>query len=604
MAVITVDDVESVRFSAPDLPRMRAFLIDFGMTPAEDGGDGVLRMRGTGSAPFIHETVAGAPGFVALVLRAASRADLDTLAAAEGIAVEPAPGPGGGSRVVLADPDGFRVEVVAGKERTDSLGHGVRALWNTMLGRHRPSEPKRVSPGAATVARLGHVVLGVSDTAASWAWYRDRFGLIMSDEVRAPNGDLAAAFIRCDRGDDPADHHTLNFASIPGRPAAFHHAAFEVADFDDLMAGHEHLKGAGIPRCGASAATSSAVRCSTIGRTRGVTRSSTGPTATISPPTSRPASPTCRRCSATSGGRLPRPTSPDPRRAIKGHLAMKLVRFRGDNGPRLGVMRDDAVVPLDALHDTWPTMLAIVAGGDAALDAVRACAERGAAAVALDAVRLLAPIEQPGKFLAIGMNYRRHAEEAKKLGIAVPTQQFWFNKQTSCLSGPYDDIDRGVSEQVDYEVELGVVIGRPAKGVSEADARGHVFGYTVMNDVSARDWQRHSPTFTVGKSFDTHGPLGPWIVTADEIADPHALRLRCWVNGELRQNSDTSELIYDIWQQIAYLSTAFTLHPGDLLATGTPEGVGVARQPPVFLKPGDVVRCEVEGIGAIENRVG
>ena len=282
---------------------------------------------------------------------------------------------------------------------------------------------------------------------------------------------------------------------------------------------------------------------------------------------------------------------------------MKLVRFAGDDGVRLGVVRDDTIVPLDALRRAYPTMLSIVAGGEAALSAVRDCLAATTEALPLDAVHLLAPIEQPGKFLAIGMNYRRHAEEAKKLGVAVPTQQFWFNKQTSCLSGPFDDIDRGVSEQVDYEVELGVVIGRAAKGVSEADAKEHVFGYTVMNDVSARDWQRHSPTFTVGKSFDTHGPIGPWIVTADEIADPHALKLRCLVNGEVRQDSDTSELIYNIWQQISYLSTAFTLHPGDLLASGTPEGVGVARQPPIFLKAGDVVRCEVDGIGAIENKV-
>jgi 2-keto-4-pentenoate hydratase/2-oxohepta-3-ene-1,7-dioic acid hydratase in catechol pathway len=124
-----------------------------------------------------------------------------------------------------------------------------------------------------------------------------------------------------------------------------------------------------------------------------------------------------------------------------------------------------------------------------------------------------------------------------------------------------------------------------------------------MNDVSARDWQKHSPTFTVGKSFDTHGPIGPWIVTADEIGDPHSLALRCLVNGEVRQDSDTSGLIHNIWAQIAYLSTAFTLESGDLIASGTPEGVGVARNPPVFLKAGDVVRCEVEKIGAIENKV-
>jgi len=139
--------------------------------------------------------------------------------------------------------------------------------------------------------------------------------------------------------------------------------------------------------------------------------------------------------------------------------------------------------------------------------------------------------------------------------------------------------------------------------VSEADAKDHVFGYFVADDVSARDWQFHSPTFTVGKSFDTHGPIGPWIVTADEIPDPHALKLRCLVNGEVRQESDTSQMIFNIWKQIAYLSTAFTLEPGDLIATGTPEGVGVGMDPPKFLHPGDVVRCEVDGIGAIENRV-
>ncbi|MBN8910044.1 MAG: fumarylacetoacetate hydrolase family protein, partial [Rhodospirillales bacterium] len=180
---------------------------------------------------------------------------------------------------------------------------------------------------------------------------------------------------------------------------------------------------------------------------------------------------------------------------------------------------------------------------------------------------------------------------------------YWFNKQTSCISGPFDNIVTGVTEKLDYEVELAAVIGAPAKGVGEDDARHHVFGYLVCNDVSARDWQFHSPTFTMGKSFDTHGPVGPWIVTADEIDDPHNLALRCFVNGELRQENNTSEMVFNLWQQIAYLSTAFTLESGDLIATGTPEGVGVAMNPPSFLQPGDVVRCEIDGIGAIENRV-
>ena len=160
-----------------------------------------------------------------------------------------------------------------------------------------------------------------------------------------------------------------------------------------------------------------------------------------------------------------------------------------------------------------------------------------------------------------------------------------------------------MTEQLDYEVELGVVIGRPAKGVSLDTALGHVFGYFVANDVSARDWQFHTPTFMMGKSFDTHGPIGPWIVTADEVADPQALSLRAYVNGELRQNNNTSQMIHNVTAQIAYLSTAFTLETGDLLATGTPEGVGIGMEPPRFLSAGDVIRCEIDGIGAIENRV-
>jgi 2-keto-4-pentenoate hydratase/2-oxohepta-3-ene-1,7-dioic acid hydratase in catechol pathway len=282
---------------------------------------------------------------------------------------------------------------------------------------------------------------------------------------------------------------------------------------------------------------------------------------------------------------------------------MKLARFHDGRNVRLGVVDGDSITPLDELSPQYPTMLSIVAGNQMALDRVQAAARASKSKVPLSNVRLLAPIERPGKYLAIGMNYRKHAEEAARLGVATPTRQLWFNKQTSCLSGPFDDIDPGVSEKLDYEVELAVVIGRAAKHVSESVAKDHVFGYTVANDVSARDYQMHSPTFTVGKSFDTHGPIGPWIVTADEIPDPHVLRVRCFVNCELRQDSDTSHLIYNVWQQIAYLSQAFTLEPGDLLATGTPEGVGVAHLPPVFLGTGDVVRCEVERIGAIENKV-
>ncbi|WP_397586603.1 fumarylacetoacetate hydrolase family protein [Sphingobium fuliginis] len=282
---------------------------------------------------------------------------------------------------------------------------------------------------------------------------------------------------------------------------------------------------------------------------------------------------------------------------------MKLVRFDKGGIVSLGVLDNGSIVPLNALKERYPTMLSIIDGGDTALEEVRAVAARGEARIALDSVKLLAPIERPGKYLAIGMNYRKHVEEAIKAGIAEPKNQYWFNKQTTCISGPFDDIDPGVTEKLDYEVELCVVIGKKAKGVSEADAKNYVFGYTVANDVSARDWQLHTPTFTIGKSFDTHGPIGPCIVTADEIGDPHRLGLRCFVNGEQRQDGNTAELIHSVWSQIAYLSTAFTLEPGDLLATGTPHGVGNAMTPPVFLQPGDVVRCEIDEIGTIENRI-
>jgi 2-keto-4-pentenoate hydratase/2-oxohepta-3-ene-1,7-dioic acid hydratase in catechol pathway len=285
---------------------------------------------------------------------------------------------------------------------------------------------------------------------------------------------------------------------------------------------------------------------------------------------------------------------------------MKLVRFDAGSGPKCGVVVDDpqgkqAVVDLSAAGFT--DMMDIINGGAAALKTVADAAATAKPQHILKDVRLLAPIARPGKYLAIGMNYKKHADEARKLGVAVPDHQVWFNKQTTCVAGPFDEIDPGVTEKLDYEAELGLVIGTKAKGVSKEDALKYVFGYFVANDVSARDWQMHTPTFTMGKSFDTHGPIGPWIVTADEVADPQNLELRCYVNDELRQETNTVDMVHYIANQINYLTTAFTLEPGDLIATGTPSGVGVAMTPPVFLQLGDVVRCEVDGIGVIENRV-
>ena len=286
---------------------------------------------------------------------------------------------------------------------------------------------------------------------------------------------------------------------------------------------------------------------------------------------------------------------------------MRLVRFLSAGQVHVGVVPgsgDSAgIVDLTTLLPQFATMNDVIAAGRAGLDSIAAAVADQAPTLALVDAHLLAPVERPGKYLAIGMNYGKHLEEADKLGVARSKYQTWFNKQTTCVSGPYDEIDPGVTEKLDYECELGLVIGAVAKHVTAANALSHVFGYFVANDVSARDWQFHTPTFTMGKSFDTHGPIGPWIVTADEVPDPHALALRCLVNGEVRQQSNTANMINRIDAQIEYLSTAFTLEPGDLIATGTPEGVGVGMNPPVFLQPGDVVRCEIDGIGAIENRV-
>ncbi len=282
---------------------------------------------------------------------------------------------------------------------------------------------------------------------------------------------------------------------------------------------------------------------------------------------------------------------------------MKLARIQKQNSNHLAVVRDNGIITLDGLQETFPTMHSIISGGEAALSQIRQFIADKPNTDSLENVSLLAPITRPGKILAIGMNYKKHEEEAVKLGIERRSQQTWFNKQITCISGPFDDIDPGVTEKLDYEAELALVIGTNAKYLTRDNALDAIFGYMVINDVSARDWQAHTPTFTMGKSFDTHGPTGPWIVTKDELPDPQNLQLHCYVNGERRQQTNTSEMVHTIVDQLVYLTQAFSLEPGDIIATGTPEGVGIAMEPPVFLQPGDVVRCEIEGIGAIENTV-
>jgi 2-keto-4-pentenoate hydratase/2-oxohepta-3-ene-1,7-dioic acid hydratase in catechol pathway len=247
--------------------------------------------------------------------------------------------------------------------------------------------------------------------------------------------------------------------------------------------------------------------------------------------------------------------------------------------------------------------VAVVAADPIELLAAGAAPPRDAAAsrLAVADLRLLAPIPRPPKFLAIGLNYRDHCAET---GMPEPDFPVFFNKQTTCVVGPGDPVHvPRASALVDYECELAVVIGRRCRHVPAARANEVIAGYTVVNDVTVRDWQLRAPTMTIGKSFDTHGPMGPWIVTADEIPDTRALALRTWIDGELCQDGTTAEMIFDVAAQIETLSTSFTLEPGDVIATGTPAGVGMMRQPPRWLVPGDTVTVEVEHVGRLENPI-
>jgi 2-keto-4-pentenoate hydratase/2-oxohepta-3-ene-1,7-dioic acid hydratase in catechol pathway len=244
-------------------------------------------------------------------------------------------------------------------------------------------------------------------------------------------------------------------------------------------------------------------------------------------------------------------------------------------------------------------MLELLAGGDEAMERARTAAS-GDATVPLSEVTLEAPIARPGKALAIGLNYRDHAEES---GQEIPKHPIVFAKVTTCITGPGKPIHMPrVSPAVDWEGELCVVIGKNARYVAKGDAADYIAGYMNGNDVSVRDWQFHSPTWMTGKGFDTHGPIGPWLVTRDEL-DASNLDVRTFVNDELKQESNTNQLIFDVGDIIEYLSAACTLEPGDVIFTGTPAGVGVAHRPPQFLKAGDTVRVEIAGLGSLVNPV-
>jgi acylpyruvate hydrolase len=297
---------------------------------------------------------------------------------------------------------------------------------------------------------------------------------------------------------------------------------------------------------------------------------------------------------------------------------MKLVRF-STNGqsPRLGLLQADRVADLQASLAATLARRGVVRAQEIAAALVpastRAFLEGGAAAqdavasitewvtVPAASTRLHAPIADPGKFICIGLNYRDHAEEA---GMPIPKEPPIFAKWSNAIIDPGEPIlrPRG-SKQLDWEVELGVVIGKPTRYVSQAQALDHVWGYTIINDASARDFQFITTQWMAGKIFETAAPVGPYIGDRAEVPDPHALTLKTFVNGKQVQNGNTKTFIFDVRYLVSYLSNLMTLMPGDLIATGTPPGVGFAMKPPVLLNPGDVVRMEITGLGTLENPV-
>jgi 2-keto-4-pentenoate hydratase/2-oxohepta-3-ene-1,7-dioic acid hydratase in catechol pathway len=279
---------------------------------------------------------------------------------------------------------------------------------------------------------------------------------------------------------------------------------------------------------------------------------------------------------------------------------MQIARYATATGPRLGLVIADEIVDLDVALDPGAGVDALLANEGAEIEALAARARRQGERLALADVVLLAPVPRPSKVFAAGLNYADHIAEA---GLQAPEVPTIFAKFQNTISGPYDPIQRPrVSTHLDYEGELAVVIGRRCRHVPRERAHEVIGGYMVLNDVSVRDWQLQSPQWSISKSFDTHAPTGPWVTLAGTI-DPSGLRLQTWVNGDLRQDSNTRELVVDCLDLVAHLSQACTLEPGDIIATGTPGGVGFLRQPPLYLEPDDEVRVEIEGLGALVNRV-
>lgn len=281
---------------------------------------------------------------------------------------------------------------------------------------------------------------------------------------------------------------------------------------------------------------------------------------------------------------------------------MKLATFEDDKGCRLGIVKGDKLIDLSAFDPKFPTdMIDYLRNGDITGRVARDADKNAEPTINLSDVKLRAPVLNPRKIFCVGLNYADHVAET---GREVPKHATWFSKPPTAITGHEAPVLKpAVSDMIDYEAELCVIIGHQVRHIAPQDALKAIGGYCCGNDVSVRDWQFRSPQFVIGKSFDTHGPIGPWMVTADEIPDPHALDIKCIVNGEVRQNSNTEHLIFKIQDLIAELSAALTLEAGDVIFTGTPSGVGVAMKPPSFLKDGDTVEIEIEKIGKLTNHM-
>lgn len=286
---------------------------------------------------------------------------------------------------------------------------------------------------------------------------------------------------------------------------------------------------------------------------------------------------------------------------------MKLLTYWQDDALRLGVVTDAGVVDVAAAANGTqvPTTIdEVLQGGSDALAALSAVASSAGAAnvVPEDSLTLGPCVPNPGKIICVGLNYRRHAEETN---AAIPTSPVLFSKFNNTLAADGEEIPlpTEVATQYDWEVELGVVIGKTTRDVSEADALSYVAGYFTADDLSVRDLQNRTSQWLLGKTMDKFFPIGPYLVTADEVPDPQALNLKCWVNGEVRQDSNTADMIFSVAEVIAYTSQFFTLEAGDVITTGTPEGVAMGRADKPWLKPGDVVDVEIEGLGRLSNKM-